>query len=330
RAFGSDPDCLGIILVTDLPKEYPFLRERLLRLAYKFAQLGEATREKYSDPSSRYSFGWSHGKEIMNGSPADLLKGSYYANISVSEDLPSVSSELCESYKEYYGANVWPSNDEKGIEGFEQAFKALGSFVFKVGCELAAACQPFVSAHMRDVSISLQDMISTSRTTKARLLHYFPSSPSPSVSLTDEDDEPIDSWCGFHKDHSLLTGLCSAMYLSLPRTASPEVEPTIGAPPSPSSGLYIRTRGGSLRRVAIPANALAFQTGEALELATEGRLRATPHCVRVGRGGGNPANVVSRETFALFMQPDTHQAISASETFGDFSKRIFEEHYEEM
>jgi hypothetical protein len=189
---------------------------------------------------------------------------------------------------------------------------------------------PVVSAHMRDVSISLQDMISTSRTTKARLLHYFPSSPSPSASPTDEDDEPIDSWCGFHKDHSLVTGLCSAMYLSLPRTASPEVEPTIGAPPNPSSGLYIRTRGGSLRRVAIPADALAFQTGEALELATEGRLRATPHCVRVGRGGGNPVNVVSRETFALFMQPDTHRAISVSETFGEFSKRIFEEHYEEM
>jgi len=79
--------------------------------------------------------------------------------------------------------------------------------------------------------------------------------------------------------------------------------------------------------VAIPPGALAFQTGEALELATDGQLRATPHCVRVGRG--NSSGVISRETFALFMQPDTQQAISATETFGEFSKRIFDEHYEE-
>jgi hypothetical protein len=91
KAFGSGPDCLGIIVVTDLPPEYPVLRERLLQLAFKFAQLDEATREKYSDPTSRYrhdcffstlliihiepglpSFGWSYGKEIMNGSPGLL------------------------------------------------------------------------------------------------------------------------------------------------------------------------------------------------------------------------------------------------------------------
>ena len=43
-------------------------------------------------------------------------------------------------------------------------------------------------------------------TTKARLLHYFP--PTSQDALP-SDDEPVDSWCGFHLDHSLLTGLCS-------------------------------------------------------------------------------------------------------------------------
>jgi hypothetical protein len=37
------------------------------------------------------SFGWSWGKEIMNG-VADILKGSYYANPTV--DSPDVSGEL--------------------------------------------------------------------------------------------------------------------------------------------------------------------------------------------------------------------------------------------
>lgn len=95
--------------------------------------------------------------------------------------------------------------------------------------------------------------------------------------------------------------------------------------PSTQSGLYIRSRGKELTKVSIPLDCLAFQTGEALELATEGRLLATPHCVRVG--AGEDSESVSRETFALFMQPDTDRLIGPNETFGQFSKRIFNEHY---
>src|SRR5258708_13985389 len=69
RAFGSDPDALGILVVTQLPPEYPGLRERLLKLANKFGSLDESVRCKYSDAGSNYSFGWSWGKEIMNGAP---------------------------------------------------------------------------------------------------------------------------------------------------------------------------------------------------------------------------------------------------------------------
>lgn len=102
-------------------------------------------------------------------------------------------------------------------------------------------------------------------------------------------------------------------------------EPSIVPAPSPSSGLYIRTRGGDLTKVSIPQDCLAFQTGEALEVATGGKLRATPHCVRVG-SNADAANI-SRETFALFMQPNTDQHLSPSCDFGQFSKRVFEEHY---
>lgn len=101
-------------------------------------------------------------------------------------------------------------------------------------------------------------------------------------------------------------------------------EPTLVSPPSPTSGLYIRTRGGELVKVSIPPDCLAFQTGECLELVTEKRLRATPHCVHIGKGQER----VSRETFALFMQPDTERKVSATETFGQFSKRIFATHYD--
>ncbi|KAI0670203.1 Clavaminate synthase-like protein [Trametes maxima] len=316
KAFGSHPDSLGIIIVRDLPPTYAPARERLLRLAYRFANLDTQTREGYADPKSRYSFGWSHGKEIMNGKP-DTMKGSYYANPVLDE--PSVSSALREAYPEYYGKNIWPSGTPE-VQDFEQAFKDLGRFVFGVGCQLAVACQPFASSYLTDSSLSLADLIGTSQTVKARLLHYFP--PSPENPLPAED-EAIDSWCGFHLDHSLLTGLCSAMYLR----REPAGEPSVVQSPSPSSGLYIRTRGGTLTKVSIPADCLAFQTGEALELATAGKLRATPHCVRVG--AAPDAERVSRETFALFMQPNVDQQLSATEDFGQFSKRIFDKHYKD-
>ncbi|KAF9015468.1 hypothetical protein BDQ17DRAFT_1229724 [Cyathus striatus] len=54
EAFGSHPKSLGIIIVRDLPPVYTAYRERLLKLAYKFASLDEGIREKYVDPRSRY------------------------------------------------------------------------------------------------------------------------------------------------------------------------------------------------------------------------------------------------------------------------------------
>ncbi|KAF8649881.1 hypothetical protein AX16_005643 [Volvariella volvacea WC 439] len=319
EGFGSHPKSLGIIIVRDLPSEYKAYRERLLKLSYKFAKLPEDVREKYTHAASRYSFGWSHGKEIMNGKP-DTLKGSYYANPTVDE--PTISETERNAYPEYYGNNIWPAKDEKGVEGFEDAFKDLGSFIYKIGIQLAVACQPFAEARLSDTTISLSKFISESQTTKARLLHYFP--PGPSTALPAED-EPIDSWCGFHLDHSVLTGLCSAMYL---KEEAAGVEPTVVSSPSPSSGLYIRSRGGDLTKVSIPVDSLAFQTGEALQVATGGKLRATPHCVRVGASPG--AESVSRETFAVFMQPNTTHYLTENKTFGQFSKQIFDEHYDNV
>ena len=105
-----------------------------------------------------------------------------------------------------------------------------------------------------------------------------------------------------------------------------EGEPIAVPPPSPKAGLYIRTRGGELTKVSIPVDCLAFQTGEALEIATGGKLLATPHCVRVVPSAD--ALNVSRETFALFMQPNTDQQLSPSMTFGQFSRKVFDEHYQ--
>jgi hypothetical protein len=80
KGFGSDPDCLGIVIITGLEKEglgYPEKRETLLKLASEFADLDEDVKMSCVHIQSSYNFGWSHGQEFMNGRP-DYAKGSYY------------------------------------------------------------------------------------------------------------------------------------------------------------------------------------------------------------------------------------------------------------
>jgi hypothetical protein len=109
------------------------------------------------------------------------------------------------------------------------------------------------------------------------------------------------------------------MYLTSPEDGSaPQAVPS----PSTSAGLYIypRTASGQPRpeavKVSIPADCLgksslnqwhgtdevAFQTGEALELLTGGKLAATPHFVSGNSGPTQAGEAVSRETFAFFLQ----------------------------
>ena len=54
KAFGAQPECLGLIIVTDLPPEYITARERLLKLGYHFAKLEDGLKEGLVDPQSRY------------------------------------------------------------------------------------------------------------------------------------------------------------------------------------------------------------------------------------------------------------------------------------
>lgn len=44
-------------------------------------------------------------------------------------DNPPVSEEQKVEYPEHYGQNIWPSATEKGVEGFDVAFKSLGKSV---------------------------------------------------------------------------------------------------------------------------------------------------------------------------------------------------------
>lgn len=296
-AFGLDS--LGIILVTSLPPRFTELRSRLLSYASRIASLPPSTLQTLESPSSNYVVGWSCGKETLTSDGRiDTLKGSYYVNCAyyTSPTLDGASGgDRYPDFPEYTAGNIWPP-----LEGFEETCKELCSLIIDTATLVARACDRYAAENVDGYTIGyLEHVVKTSTTTKARLLHYFP----PPEGVAAEEEEDLDSWCGTHLDHGCLTGLTSAMYVDesspskIPKGVEKNLEELAG-PPDPEAGLYIRDRKDRVVKVGIPRDALAFQTGEALERITRGRFRAVPHFVRgmrAGRGGG-----VARNTLAVF------------------------------
>lgn len=284
EAFGYDG--LGILTVKNIPG-LPELRQNLLPLARTFADLPDEVKNQYEHPESCYSFGWSHGKEKLQGKP-DLAKGSFYANPQY--DRPVEDPEILANFAPFVHPNIWPTEH---VPEMEPAFKALGQLVVRVGMLVGRQCDRYVQKQCPEYEdFKLFEVIRTSKCCKARLLHYFPMPPSE-AGATDVKDESVDfsDWCGWHNDHGSLTGLVPAIYMDADGAQIPN--------PDPTAGLYIRSRDGTLVKAVVDADGLAFQIGETAQIHSGGLLQATPHAVRGANAPG-----VSRETFAVFMEPN--------------------------
>lgn len=328
RAYG--PDGIGLLVVRGVP-ELAELRKGLLPLGFRFAALPNEVKDRYVHARSSYSFGWSHGKELLKPGQFDEFKGSYYNNPQY--DVPQADPSLVEKYPENYHPNVWPDAD---FPELRPAFMALGQRMVDVGVLVAEQCDRYVGSRLGNrlpAGAQLARTIRESRACKARLLYYF---------AINEDATPRtrDSWCGWHSDHGSLTALCPAMYFEA-EPGAPEPARSDIALPDPEAGLYVRTRGGEERKVVIPKDCLAFQIGESSQIVTGGLLRSTPHAVQAL---AYPASRnISRSTFAVFMQPDNDSRLQAPEgtdpkeqrvgafqsgmTFGDFARATFAKFY---
>ena len=276
-AYGYDG--LGILAVKNVP-EVKELRAKLLPLARKFANLPENVREKYVLKDSMYSFGWSHGKEMMSKGKPDFSKGSFYNNPIY--DVPFQDQELIKKYPTMCHPNIWPKND---VPEMEQAFKQLGSLVVNVGQIVARAADLYVQHMSGHVFNTLQRIVAMSRCHKGRLLHYY--------TVHSDQSNIFDSWCGMHNDHGTITGLVPAMFFDENNLVGTEI-----SNPDTTSGLYVQTRKGCLVQIKIPSDYLAFQIGETAQIHTGGLLVATPHAVRAATSS------VSRSTLAVFMEPE--------------------------
>ncbi|KAI9221934.1 hypothetical protein BC828DRAFT_50571 [Blastocladiella britannica] len=317
KAFGAANDCLGVLVVENVPGLIA-KRERLLTLASTLGNQSPEVLAKAHDEVTEW-IGWDRGTEIFNGRP-DLAKGSFYANPLY--DVPETDSEKLRKHPGMTRPNKWLPDD---LPELEPAFKDLAQLIVRVATLVAAQCDRYaVSRSLASYPGPhyLEDTIASSRAHKGRLLHYYPVDTLPAEYRA--TSEGAVSICGWHYDHSSLTGLTSAVYVR------ETTDPTTGAltvleqvPPPEDAGLYIRTRGGETVRVGIPKNCLAFQIGEALTKSTNGALRATEHAVF----GGSQTHL-ARNTLAVFCQPDLDAEVAKGLSFAQFGDMIYDQYHD--
>lgn len=216
RAYGFDG--VGVLTVKNVPG-FVEARDRLLPLSRKFALLPEEVKAKYVHAESFYAFGWSHGKEKLQGLP-DVSKGSFYNNPQY--DRPVEDESIINQYPSFAHPNIWPTDD---LPELESAFKALGQIIVSVGILVAQQCDKYVRSLCSTYpQNSLENTIRNSLCCKARLLHYFPIDPSHLA----DDQFSFSNWCGWHNDHGSLTGLTSAMFIDSEGNIIENTDPSAG------------------------------------------------------------------------------------------------------
>lgn len=274
--------------------------------------------------------GWSCGKETLKDGRYDTLKGSYYVNCAPAfEGQQKDVAERFPSLPEYTAPNIWPSKEL--LPEFEGTFRELCALIIDIAALVARVCDKYAEANIEGYKKGyLEHVVKTSVSTKARLLHYFPTPQSQSQNEAVQDSADEDDWCATHLDHGCLTGLTSAMFVD--EAAHP---PQIGSSftplkeldrsPDPKAGLYIHSRTGVVTKVGIPRDCLGFQTGEALELITKGKFKAVPHFVR-GAGPG-VGGKVARNTLAVFTQPNLWEMVDERRDYATFAKEIVERNH---
>jgi isopenicillin N synthase-like dioxygenase len=241
-----------------------------------------------------------------------------------------------DNFPEYLSPNLWPTT----VPGFKETFEDLCRLIIDTAILVAKACDRYAEKEIPDYKPGyLEHVVKTSTTTKARLLHYFPTDPQDASSQSETTD---DDWCATHLDHGCLTGLTSAMFINETRQVpavpisysyNPRYLPTLkelDTSPDPTAGLYIRSRSGETVQVKIPRDCIAFQTGEALERITKGKFKAVPHFVRGVRPGvaqgDDEGGRIARNTLAVFTQPNLGEIVDSEQniSFGEFARGVVE------
>jgi len=105
----------------------------------------------------------------------------------------------------------------------------MGKLISEVGIGLSGHLDHFVESNCQTYEKGkIKNILSESVNVTGRLLHYFPQ--------TEVKDTDGENWCGWHNDHSMLTGLTSAMYIHSDSGCS------IVPPDCKNQGLFAKNR----------------------------------------------------------------------------------------
>lgn len=142
---------------------------------------------------------------MKNGS-YDTFKGSFYVNCNFYHGLDhrEATDDAYSKYLELTASNVWPP--EELLPGFRQCFEELCTLTIDTAALVARACDRYALAKIEGYEPGyLERVVRFSKTTKARLLHYFPTKAGvqadQSVSaeaLNYSDENELDDWCTSH------------------------------------------------------------------------------------------------------------------------------------
>jgi isopenicillin N synthase-like dioxygenase len=298
EAFGLEG--YGICVVKNVPG-FVEAREKLLPLAHQLGSLGPEKLKKLEIPESYYSVGWSHGKEQFSGK-YDFAKGSFYSN-PIFDQPKSDPEAQAKGLVGYAYPNVWPKEE---VPALEQAVKDMGAIIRETAGHLAKQLDKFVTKRCSTLEAGkFERIIKETSQYCGRLLHYFPSTEKPKEETVEgkESNDLEGNWCGWHNDHSALTGLCSAMYINK--------DGEVVDFKDDESGLFIRKRDAVMVKAPIPKDCLAFQIGETSQILSGGALVATPHAVVQGKKLQGTS--ISRNSFAFFTAPEWNEPMKVPE-----------------
>ncbi len=238
--------------------------------------------------SSRDFIGLSNEKRSQYTPPDSYGRGWSYGIESFNNITDTFKGSYYATYPEEDAKtpNIWPDKD---VPDFKKNYLNLVKIIFETGKEILPL-----------INVSIENLSST-----ARMLYYGPIHNPKAV-----------EWCGEHRDHGLLTGLCPGTYYLDGKKV-----------PQPSgTGLFIRGE-----EIVAPDDVLLFQIGEVAELVTNGAVTATDHQVRKAIGG------YERYNLAVFIMPPFTYAIESTLTkyndrfspgvsYGDWHQRSYDKY----
>ncbi|XP_004247194.1 uncharacterized protein [Solanum lycopersicum] len=314
------PEGPGLLAITGVP-EASNLRRTLLPLARKLALLNNEDRKRLL-------------KEQNLGSDVSLKN----PNRDVSSFSMQLKYEQCYERSGCQVDDLDVDNRDRGEVNQDEfknlgcTFKELGYCMMDLGLRLAQICDKAIGGQ------ELQQSLLESGTAKGRLIHYHSAVDNDIVredakrngqskgrngkankneqlglkqqgieSLKDQSND-YGLWQQWHYDYGIFTLLTVPMFLLSSHQEAPATinnDSPVSSKhefPSPGGHTYLHIFDPKKNQVFIvkaPSESLILQVGEAADILSKGKLRATLHCVC------RPPKVdnVSRETFVVFLQP---------------------------